>query len=56
MGVGLQNPFEFQHITQLNGPQELDDTGSCVVLATPSMLQVHPRPSFATRVCPRLPS
>lgn len=36
----MQNPFEFQHITQLNTPRELDDTGSCIVLATPSMLQV----------------
>ena len=36
----VQNPFDFKHITQLNGPRELDDSGSCVVLATPSMLQV----------------
>ncbi|KAK9801371.1 hypothetical protein WJX73_002407 [Symbiochloris irregularis] len=35
----FRNPFEFKHITHLNGPKELDDTGSCVVLATPSMLQ-----------------
>ena len=33
----IANPFVFKHVQHLRGP--LDDTGSCVVLATPSMLQ-----------------
>ena len=33
----IANPFKFKHVTHLKGP--LDDTGACVVLATPSMLQ-----------------
>ena len=33
----IANPFVFNHVQHLRGP--LDDTGACVVLATPSMLQ-----------------
>ncbi|CAG9466846.1 unnamed protein product [Pedinophyceae sp. YPF-701] len=33
------NPFKFSHVNVLSGPSALDDTGPCVVLATPSMLQ-----------------
>jgi hypothetical protein len=32
------NPFVFKHVQHLTG--SLDDSGPCVVMATPSMLQV----------------
>lgn len=36
----MNNPFNFRHITELKTHGGLDDIGPCVVLATPSMLQV----------------
>lgn len=33
------NPFQFKHVQHLTG--SLDDSGPCVVMATPSMLQVR---------------
>lgn len=33
------NPFQFKHVQHLAG--SLDDSGPCVVMATPSMLQVR---------------
>eukprot|EP00891_Asterochloris_glomerata_P003167 jgi/Astpho2/3167/fgenesh1_pm.00052_%23_3_t len=33
------NPFIFKHVTHLKSMQHLEDTGPCVVMATPSMLQ-----------------
>lgn len=34
------NPFQFKHITHLKSAAQFDDVGPCVVMATPSMLQV----------------
>ena len=33
------NPFKLRFVTEVKSPGRLDDTGPCVVLATPSMLQ-----------------
>ena len=33
------NPFKLRYVTEVRTPGKLDDTGPCVVLATPSMLQ-----------------
>ena len=33
------NPFKLRYVTEIRTPGKLDDTGPCVVLATPSMLQ-----------------
>jgi cleavage and polyadenylation specificity factor subunit 3 len=38
----MNNPFNFKYITELKTHGGLDDIGPCVVLATPSMLQVGP--------------
>jgi cleavage and polyadenylation specificity factor subunit 3 len=41
-GATLQtsdNPFKLRFVTEVKSPGRLDDTGPCVVLATPSMLQ-----------------
>jgi hypothetical protein len=40
----VSNPFVFKHIHHLKSPAHLDDNsaGPCVVMATPSMLQVTP--------------
>ena len=37
--VQSHNPFIFKHVTHLKSMQHLEDTGPCVVMATPSMLQ-----------------
>ena len=34
------NPFQFRHIAHLKSAAQFDDVGPCVVMATPSMLQV----------------
>ena len=39
--LGLQNPFHLQHVVHLKGTREFHDTGPCVVMATPSGLQVR---------------
>lgn len=36
----IVNPFQFKHITHLKSARQFDDVGPCVVMATPSMLQV----------------
>ncbi len=33
------NPFKLRYVTEVRGGGRLDDSGPCVVLATPSMLQ-----------------
>lgn len=35
----VKNPFEFKHIKTLKSPSQFDDSGACVLMATPSMLQ-----------------
>jgi len=35
----VANPFVFKHVQHLQSSSQFDDVGSCVVLATPSMLQ-----------------
>jgi Cft2 family RNA processing exonuclease len=36
----VANPFHFRHIMHLKSAAQFDDVGPCVVMATPSMLQV----------------
>lgn len=36
----VANPFHFKHISHLKSAAHFDDVGPCVVMATPSMLQV----------------
>lgn len=36
----VSNPFVFKHISNLKGMQHFDDSGPCVVMASPGMLQV----------------
>lgn len=36
---GLRNPFHFRHVQHLKGASQFDDSGPCVMMATPSMLQ-----------------
>lgn len=38
----VANPFNFRHISHLKSAAQFDDVGPCVVMATPSMLQVGP--------------
>ena len=40
-GWMAQNPFQLQHVQHLKSTREFHDTGSCVVMATPSGLQVR---------------
>lgn len=35
----LRNPFQFRYVSHLRSASAFDDSGPCVVLATPSMLQ-----------------
>ena len=37
--MDVSNPFRFSHVQNLNSVDDLDDTGPCVVLAAPGMLQ-----------------
>lgn len=37
----VANPFQFKHISHLKSAAQFDDVGPCVVMATPSMLQVR---------------
>ncbi|CAJ0927656.1 unnamed protein product, partial [Mesorhabditis belari] len=37
--IGVNNPFKFKHISYLKGIEQFEDTGPCVVLASPGMLQ-----------------
>lgn len=37
--VQLRNPFKFQHVQVLGAGKQFTDSGPCVMLATPSMLQ-----------------
>ena len=37
--VQEKKPFDFRHVKVLRGPNEFDDSGPCVMMATPSMLQ-----------------
>jgi hypothetical protein len=37
----VSNPFVFKHISDLKGMQHFDDSGPCVVMASPGMLQVR---------------
>ena len=38
----LLSPAQFRHISHLKSAAQFDDVGPCVVMATPSMLQVRP--------------
>ena len=33
------NPFHFKHVSNLRGMERFDDTGPCVVMASPGMMQ-----------------
>jgi cleavage and polyadenylation specificity factor subunit 3 len=44
------NPFVFKHVQHLTG--SLDDSGPCVVMATPSMLQVSAGFKSCGMCCP----
>jgi cleavage and polyadenylation specificity factor subunit 3 len=35
----FRNPFAFKHVQVLKGRSEFDDSGPCIMMATPSMLQ-----------------
>ena len=37
--MDVANPFRFAHVQNLNSVDDLDDTGPCVVMAAPGMLQ-----------------
>jgi len=37
----LRNPFEFKHIQNIKGAEDFQDTGPCVVIASPGMLQAR---------------
>ena len=37
--IAISNPFQFQHISNLKSLADFDDSGPCVVLASPGMLQ-----------------
>lgn len=43
------NPFVFKHVQHLTGA--LDDSGPCVVMATPSMLQVATLQPIMPQLC-----
>ena len=49
-GRPVQNPFQLQHVQHLKSTREFHETGSCVVMATPSGLQVRRMPGLR---CPR---
>merc|ERR1712227_524422 len=39
MGIAVNNPFVFKHISNLKGIDHFEDVGPCVVLASPGMMQ-----------------
>lgn len=47
----ISNPFIFKHISNLKNVEQFEDSGPCVMMASPGMLQVSQRP-----VCQRGPS
>lgn len=43
----ISNPFVFKHISNLRNVEQFEDSGPCVMMASPGMLQVKKR-DFAT--------
>ena len=39
--ISVSNPFMFKHISNLKSMDHFEDTGPCVVMASPGMLQVN---------------
>ncbi|PIO71925.1 hypothetical protein TELCIR_06156 [Teladorsagia circumcincta] len=37
--IAVSNPFVFKHVSNLKGMEHFEDSGPCVVLASPGMLQ-----------------
>jgi cleavage and polyadenylation specificity factor subunit 3 len=48
----VSNPFVFKHVLNLKGMDQFDDSGPCVVMASPGMLQVSSFFSSATPCTP----
>ncbi|RKP34374.1 beta-lactamase-like protein, partial [Dimargaris cristalligena] len=48
----ISNPFIFKHISYLRGLQRFDDTGPCVMMASPGMLQNGLSRQLFERWCP----
>lgn len=37
--IAVNNPFIFKHISSLKGIDQFEDTGPCVIMASPGMMQ-----------------
>jgi len=50
--MSVSNPFQFKHISNLKSIEQFQDSGPCVVMASPGMLQVNCLfVSFVSFVC-----